>query len=85
MKIGKLNPDFACTVPPPDDLTEGAMFRIIKKSLATGVVTDQYPYGEGVTKAGEPGGAIEKAKPFRRSPHDSRGGYRVVQRLLRWK
>ncbi len=42
------------------------MFRIIKKSLATGVVTGQYP----VAKAPqEPltSEAIEKAKPFRRS------------------
>lgn len=42
------------------------MFRIIKKSLATGIVTGQYPAShaiqEPVTQE-----AIEKAKPFRRS------------------
>ena len=42
------------------------MFRIMKKSLATGVVTGQYPAAKSPT---EPVSreAIEKAKPFRRS------------------
>jgi len=42
------------------------MFRIMKKSLATGVVTGQYPAAKSPT---EPVSreAIDKAKPFRRS------------------
>lgn len=42
------------------------MFRIIKKSLSTGVVTGHYP---AVKSPSEPVSreAIEKAKPFRRS------------------
>ncbi len=42
------------------------MFRIIKKSLATGVVTGQYPTAKAPQEPVSPE-AIEKAKPFRRS------------------
>ncbi|MGH7257316.1 MAG: NADH-quinone oxidoreductase subunit B family protein [Nitrospiraceae bacterium] len=42
------------------------MFRILKKSLKTGVVTGQHPAAEGAAQPVEPE-AIEKSKPFRRS------------------
>ncbi len=42
------------------------MFRIIRKSLATGIVTGQYPASHATQEPVTPE-AIEKAKPFRRS------------------
>jgi membrane-bound hydrogenase subunit mbhJ len=42
------------------------MFRILKKSLKTGVVTGRHPAAEAAAQPVEPG-AIEKSKPFRRS------------------
>lgn len=42
------------------------MFRIIKKSLKTGVVTGQHPAAKATAEPAEPG-AREKSKPFRQS------------------
>lgn len=42
------------------------MFRILKKSLKTGVVTGRHPAAEAAAQPVEPR-AIEKSKPFRRS------------------
>ena len=56
------------------------MFRIIKKSLMTGVVTGQYPKAEASEGPIDPE-AVGKTKPFRRSLAISRSGYRLLQCL----